>query len=133
MTGHPEFGLPFGQDRLVPIFLATLAVRQQSRTIRLNSASLMLDRFGMAQGGRLRTDLRRGDVLRNRQTTASARVVHRARFNFSSEARSWYQRGEDDGVGEAAITLNEEFFAEVMAHPIPADLERSKGWSPRPE
>ncbi len=67
------------------------------------------------------------------RTTASARVVHRARFNFSSEARSWYQRGEDDGVGEAAITLNEEFFAEVMAHPIPADLERSKGWSPRPE
>jgi hypothetical protein len=26
-TGHPEYGLPFGQDRIVPIFLATLAVR----------------------------------------------------------------------------------------------------------
>ena len=24
ITGHPEFGVPFGQDRLVPIFLATL-------------------------------------------------------------------------------------------------------------
>ena len=28
VTGHPDYGVPFGQDRLVPIFLATLAVRQ---------------------------------------------------------------------------------------------------------
>ena len=26
LTGHPDFGLPFGQDRLVPIMLATMAV-----------------------------------------------------------------------------------------------------------
>lgn len=26
ITGHPKFGVPFGQDRIVPIFLATLAV-----------------------------------------------------------------------------------------------------------
>ena len=38
VTGHPEFGLPFGQDRLVPIFLATIAVRQRSQTIRFKSA-----------------------------------------------------------------------------------------------
>ena len=48
ITGHPDFGLPFGQDRLVPIFLATLAVRQQSQTIRFKSAAQMLDTFGMA-------------------------------------------------------------------------------------
>ena len=30
ITGHPDYGLPFGQDRVVPIYLATLAVRQQS-------------------------------------------------------------------------------------------------------
>jgi hypothetical protein len=27
VTGHPGYGLPWGQDRLVPIFLATLAIR----------------------------------------------------------------------------------------------------------
>src|SRR3982751_2149775 len=32
LTGHPEFGLPFGQDRLVPILLATMAVQQKSQT-----------------------------------------------------------------------------------------------------
>lgn len=37
ITGHPQFGLPFGQDRLVPIYLATLAVQQKSQTVRFRS------------------------------------------------------------------------------------------------
>src|ERR1700722_15967124 len=51
VTGHPSYGLPWGQDRLVPIFLATIAVRKQSRTITFRSAAEMLDSFGMQQGG----------------------------------------------------------------------------------
>src|SRR3954453_363465 len=51
VTGHPSYGLPWGQDRLVPLFLATLAIRQQSRVIRFRSAADMLDTFGMQQGG----------------------------------------------------------------------------------
>ncbi|MCC6585545.1 MAG: replication initiator protein A [Bryobacterales bacterium] len=52
ITGHPHFGLPYGQDRLAVLFLATLAVRQQSQTIRFHSATEMLDTFGMARGGK---------------------------------------------------------------------------------
>jgi hypothetical protein len=52
VAGHPEYGVPFGQDRIVPIFLATLAVQQQSRTIRFKSASAMLETFGMSKGGK---------------------------------------------------------------------------------
>ena len=26
VTGHPSYGLPWGEDRLIPIFLATLAI-----------------------------------------------------------------------------------------------------------
>src|ERR1035437_8680472 len=51
VTGHPSYGLPWGQDRLVPIFLATLAIRQQSARITFGSAAEMLDTFGMRQGG----------------------------------------------------------------------------------
>jgi len=43
ITGHPSYGLPFGQDRVVPIYLATLAVRQQSQTIRFRTAAEMLE------------------------------------------------------------------------------------------
>jgi hypothetical protein len=42
VTGHPNYGVPFGQDRIVPIFLATLAVQQKSQTIRFKTASEML-------------------------------------------------------------------------------------------
>jgi hypothetical protein len=52
VTGHPEYGLPVGLDRIVPIFLATLAVRQQSQTIRFKSGAEMLDTFGMNKGGK---------------------------------------------------------------------------------
>ena len=39
ITGHPQYGLPFGQDRLVPIYLATLAVQQKTPTVRFRSGS----------------------------------------------------------------------------------------------
>ena len=132
-TGHPEFGLPFGQDRLVPIFLATLAVRQQSQTIRFKSASVMLETFGMAKGGK---EYRRLVAAFERifgatiffgtdAASATARVVHRARFNFLREATIWYLRDGSAG-GENVVTLTDEFFAEVTAHPIPTDLEAVK-------
>src|SRR5262245_6091064 len=103
ITGHPDYGVPFGQDRIVPIFLATLAVRQQSQMIRFRSGAQMLETFGLATGGKeyrrlvaafervfgatifFGTDLARG----------TARVVHRCRFNFFQEARIWYNRDSD--------------------------------------
>jgi hypothetical protein len=138
VTGHPDFGLPFGQDRLVPIFLSTLAVRQQSQTIRFKSAAQMLDTFGMAKGGkeyrRLVAAFERifgatiffgTDSIRDR-----ARVVHRARFNFLREAQIWYERdtAQEDGSErfENVVVLSDEFYAEVMAHPIPTDMEAVK-------
>ncbi len=50
VTGHPEFGLPFGQDRLVPIFLATMAVKQRSASRRQRSASGQSFAAGCASG-----------------------------------------------------------------------------------
>jgi hypothetical protein len=52
ITGHPDFGLPFGQDRLVPIYLATLAVQQKSQTVRFRSGAEMLETFGMQKAPR---------------------------------------------------------------------------------
>ena len=79
ITGHPSYGLPFGQDRIVPIYLATLAMRQQSQTIRFRTASEMLETFGMHKGGkeyrrsggRLRTDLWGHHLFRNRHAQRS--------------------------------------------------------------
>jgi len=100
VTGHPSYGLPWGQDRLVPIFLATLAIRQHSQVIKFNSAAEVLDTFGMEQGG---TQYRRliGAFQRIFEATIffgtdtqchKATVIHQVRFNFMAEARIWYAR-----------------------------------------
>jgi Plasmid encoded RepA protein len=144
VTGHPSYGLPWGQDRLVPIFLATLAVRQQCQTIRFRSAAEMLDTFGMQQGG---TQYRRLFAAFQRIFGATiffgtdmqrdkAAVIHQARFNFMTEARIWYARDHEQqtlpGGCQNEIILSPEFYREIMAHPIPADLDAAKALSSSP-
>jgi len=130
-ASHPQFGLPFGQDRLVLIFLATLAVRQKSQAVRFRSAAEMLDTFGMAKGGK---EYRRIVAAFERifgatmffsteSTRSTATVIHRSRFNFLKEAEIWYSRSGDAPPGQNAITLSDEFYSEIFSHPIPADLE----------
>ena len=100
ITGHPDFGVPFGQDRLVPIFLATLAVQQKSRTICFRTAAEMLVSFGMHTGGkeyrRLVAAFERifgATIFFGTDTlTEKALVVHSSRFHFLSEAQIWYSR-----------------------------------------
>jgi hypothetical protein len=144
VTGHPDFGLPFGQDRLVPIFLATLAVQQRSQTIRFRSASQMLDTFGMAKGGK---EYRRLVAAFERIFGATiffgtdsirhqARVIQRSRFNFLREAQIWYNRDSTHGslpeVFENVIVLSDEFYQEIIAHPIPTDIEALKVFASAP-
>ena len=144
VTGHPKYGLPYGQDRLVPIFLATLAVRQQSQTIRFASGAEMLETFGLQVGGkqyrRLVAAFERifgatiffGTDIQ----TAKAKVVQRSRFNFLREAQLWYARDPDQrflpGEFQNVVVLSDEFYAEVIAHPIPADLEAVKHFHAAP-
>jgi hypothetical protein len=144
VTGHPSYGLPWGQDRLVPIFLATQAIRQKSPQIVFESAAEMLDTFGMLQGGsqyrRLVASFQRifGATIFFGTDSQSERavVVHRARFNFMTEARIWYSRDPAQkllpGDCQNRIVLSEEFYREIQAHPIPTDLEAARALSSSP-
>ncbi len=138
ITGHPEFGVPFGQDRLVPIFLATLAVQQKSQTIRFRTAAEMLESFGMHTGGK---EYRRlvGAFERifgatiffgNGNFSGRASMVQRCRFNFMREAQIWYSRVPDQRALssdlENVIVLSDEFYQELIAHPVPNDLDAVK-------
>jgi len=135
VIGHPTYGLPFGQDRIVPIFLATLAVRQQSQTIRFRTAAEMLETFGMQKGGkqyrRLVEAFERvfGATIFFRTDTLlrPAKVIHTARFNFFREAQIWYNRNRNElplsERFENTIVLSDEFYSELMSHPIPTDLD----------
>lgn len=104
----------------------------------------MLDTFGMQQGGaqyrRLFASFQRifgatiffgTDTQRER-----AAVVHRARFNFMSEARIWYSRDPGQrllpGECQNMIVLSDEFYRKILSHPIPTDLEAAKALSSSP-
>src|SRR5947209_6458615 len=100
ITGHPSFGLPWGQDRLILIYLATLAVQQQNQTIRFRSASEMLATFSLHKGGR---EYRRLVSAFERifgatiffgtdNTLPKSKVVQRTRLSFFREAQIWYSR-----------------------------------------
>jgi len=144
LTGHPEYGVPFGQDRIVPIFLATLAVQQKSQVIRFRSASEMLETFGMHKGGKEYRRLIEAferifgatmffgtDTLK-----AGAKVIHRSRFNFLREATIWYNRDPNQQplseAFENVIVLSDEFYQEITAHPIPTDLNAVRVLSSSP-
>jgi hypothetical protein len=138
ITGHPTYGLPFGQDRLVPIYLATLAVQQKSSTVRFRSGAEMLETFGLQKGGkeyrRLVSAFERifGATIFFGTDTLSgkAKLVERSRFHFLREARIWYHRQPEQTAlsteFENVIVLSDEFYQEIMKHPIPTDLEAVK-------
>ena len=144
LTGHPEYGVPFGQDRIVPIFLATLAVQQKSQVIRFRSASEMLETFGMHKGGK---EYRRLIEAFERIFGATmffgtdtlkpgAKVVRRSRFNFLREATIWYNRDQNQPplseAFENVIVLSDEFYQEIVEHPIPTDLDAVRVLSSAP-
>jgi hypothetical protein len=144
ITGHPSFGLPWGQDRLILIYLATLAVQQQSQTIRFRSASEMLATFSLHKGGR---EYRRLVSAFERifgatiffgtdNTLPKAKVVQRTRLSFFREAQIWYSRDPNqcpiDDQFQNVVVLSDEFYREISSHPIPTDLEAVKALSDSP-
>ena len=135
LLGHPESGLPFGQDRLILVFLATLAVRQKSPTLRFRSGAEMLEMFGMQKGGkeyrRLVAGIDRifGSTIffGSERTAEGAQLFSKARFHFVRETHIWFDRDSSRthsaGHRENEIVLSDEFFREITEHPIPTDLE----------
>jgi hypothetical protein len=144
VTGHPQYGVPWGQDRLVPIFLATLAVRQQSQRITFRSAAEMLDLFGMQQGGsqyrRLISAFQRvfGATIFLAPIHNGTKQESRSMADSISCVRlgSGYSRELEQevlpGGFENEVTLSDEFYRESMDHPIPTDLEAAKALSCSP-
>jgi hypothetical protein len=104
----------------------------------------MLDTFGLQHGGtqyrRLVSSFQRifGATIFFGSDTQRARaaVFHQARFSFMTEARIWYSRDPEQAFlpddCRNVIVLSEEFYREILTHPIPADLEAAKALSGSP-
>jgi len=135
ITGHPNYGLPFGQDRLIPIWVATLAIRQKSRTVRFDSAAQMLDFFHLSKDGR---HYRR--IVQAFQRVFAATIffgtdnqpdrhhlTDLARFHFFDKLHLWFHENDQPVVANegavSTIILSEAFYNEIDAHRIPVERE----------
>jgi hypothetical protein len=90
LLGPPDFGLPFGQGRLIPIWVATLALRQKSRTVHFDSAAQILDFFRLPKDGRYYRRIAQGFqrifasmiFFGTEEQPSGNRVIDWARFHF---------------------------------------------------
>ena len=145
VVGHPELGLPFGQDRLIPIWVATLALLQNNRLIRFNSAAEVLETFGLPKDGihyrRLVDGFKRvfgATIFFGTDEQHKTRAVFDwSRFHFFDKMQLWYTKdvaqktlpGEEF---ENRILLSEYFWEELQRHPIPIELKVVKALANAP-
>src|SRR5579863_5962 len=145
IVAHPHFGLPFGQDRLIPLWVATSAVRQKSKTILFRSAAEILEEFDLPRDGphyrRLVDGFKRiftSTIYFGLQSHASREQLwDYRRFHFFDRLKVWYAK---DGFEEShevsdqgnVISMSESFWQQVQAHPIPVDLNVVSGLTNNP-
>jgi hypothetical protein len=136
IVAHPDFSLPFGQDRLIPIWIATLAVKQQSRTVHFANAAETLSFFHFPKDGRYYARIVEGfkrmfaaTIFFGTDTDSDGKpLIDWARFHFFDNVQLWFNRGAsgcpaDSNPQPNVVTLSESFYAEISQHPIPVERE----------
>jgi len=132
--GNPDYGLPFGQDRLIPIWVATQAVRLRSREFSFDSGLQILNELGLARNGKNYRRLVEGFrrvflstiVFGSDETTVDAEPWDCSRISFFDRVRLWtpHDTNAAHASGELNfIRLSEAFWSEISTHPIPVDAE----------
>jgi hypothetical protein len=134
LTSHGTDGLPYGQDRLIPLLLGTLAQRQDSRTLCLGSAYQMLNMFGIAPDGRgyqrLEQRFERIASCTFQVTRWEGETERTTTFRLFEERSLWYElrsRQSDLAQFVSSVTLSEEFWNELRNHSLAVDLNVVKG------
>ena len=132
VVGHPQYGVPFGQDRLVLLWLATSAVRRQNPVIRFESGAQILIEWGLPLNGKHYKRL--GDAFKRvfgstvffgtKDERRGSEVWSGGRTHFFDHMRLWFRDEELREGGEGnAVTLSQAFWEELKNHPIPVDTE----------
>jgi hypothetical protein len=133
IVGHPEFGVPFGQDRLVLLWLATEAVRQRSPVVEFESAAQILNKWGLPTNGeyyrRLAASFKRVFAstifFGTRDDRRGSEAWDRSRAHFFDHVQLWCSKESCAAPGRRGnlVTLSTSFWEELRAHPIPVDTE----------
>jgi len=134
----PRFGVPHGQDRLVLLWIATLALQQNSRHVLLGSAYRLLHVFGLPPDGRNYQRLAdRFNRLLHSQFTFQFRdrvkpvVQEPVTYSIASHWRLWFDTSRSEAV-ENSITLSPEFWKHLQTDAVPVPILLVDGLSDSP-
>jgi hypothetical protein len=131
----PKFGVPYGQDRMIFLLLASYALEQKQRRITLGSASDILKWMGLPPDGqnykRLKERLSRvlGSTIfcTYYERRDGKLVVMRESAIYYQDLRLWFQqprRGRRSGEHfENSLTVSEGFRDELGRNPGQVDLQ----------
>ena len=135
LAAHPKYGLPWGQDRLIPIWLATKAKITDSPEIRFDNASEILRLFGLQDDGRTYNRIHDA-FLRvfftsmywgTEEQHKRAKATYVDRLTIIDKMTLWRLKpGQQQLPGddfENKIVLNPRWFKEIKDHPIPCVLK----------
>jgi hypothetical protein len=131
ISADERYGLPYGQDRIIPIFLVTKALKQKTREITWKTAGEVLDMFGLARDGRnYRRLIDRFKRIFHSTIYYGSEDDHHLvinGFRFMDELQLWYDWKNYDNCSlpgfENRVVLSEPFWKEICKHPIPLNLE----------
>ena len=137
MLAPSKTGLPYGAlPRLLVAWISTEIVRTKSTTLVLGkSLSEFLRALGMSPTGGKKGDITR---LREQMRRLFACVIYvedelryedgMTKIQIAQTSRTYWhpQNPEQAGLWESTLLISPEFFAEVMAAPIPIDIEALK-------
>jgi hypothetical protein len=136
--------VPFGQGRLVLLYLATNAIRYKTPTVWFRSGAEILVEWGMPTNGthyaRLLEAFQRvfgstiffGGSDEQRET----KVWECSHIHFFDSMKLWISNkdGKSGALRDNSVTLSPEFWQELKEHPTPVDAEvvrmlaRNPGW-----
>ncbi len=118
----------------VPIWVATLAVLHQSRTIHFNSAAEILRTFDLPLDGKSYCRIVDGFqriftstiFFGTDEQLAAATVIDSSRFHFFDQLQLWFSKDVHQstlsGEFQNTVVLSKQFWEEIKNHPIPVDL-----------
>jgi len=140
---HPLLGVPYGQDRLIPIFLATLFSAMgcpEDNKIRFLYARDVLQLFGLPEDGvhykRLKEGFQRWRKtqmsLQSCFTTKQGKLGRRNEsYVLIPQGHLWYQDIDSEEI-PSTVWLDSHWADEIRKHPIPIDLQTVKALAAYP-
>lgn len=140
----PKFGVPYGQDRMIFLLLASCALKQKQRRITLGSASDILKWIGLPPDGqnykRLKERLSRvlGSTVLSTYYERRGGELHMLRESaiYYQDVRLWFQqprRGRRSGERfENSLTVSEGLRDELGRNPVQVDLQVARALAGSP-